>query len=493
MNRGELRASAAQRISYRSDIDADMTADLNNRINEAQKKLASDVPGALLPDTENVVLLKEYTHTTMDRTLDASSDLWVLKLGVADPTNPTYPQPVTDGTWDWIYHLEITDPDGVLHRRVVREIWEGEPIAQGEYGMLYLSLDRPWRNTTDTEMTFRLYVPEFFCKDDVMSVVSGGVWDRAHAKLHVLPASFLDFYYGSDEVQGRAKGPPAYLRRGRHVQVEAPTKAPVATVADGNTWAGPHPWVQARFVYTYVKGKRDAEFLSPGGSYDPMLESSPSPVSNSVSITSNSAKIVLSGLPNIDFMQNFGITGTLRKGHSGIRKRIYVYIDAINSGAGFSTDSIEAQGVAVYLGEVDGLATTFAWDGSVIPEYDRRIPESHGYFAHSMTPANDQRYEVDFQVRRRPRDLLTDNDATRLLPSADEALITLVMAAFQEMLGKNAEAAILRDTYTKIEVPKLQATVGNPEHVIPGATWGEPSQRTRAGAWWGRSQPPFTS
>lgn len=493
MNRGDLRNIAAQRISYRSDIDDDMIEDLNKRINEAQKILVSDVPGALLPDTENVVLLKDYTNVTMNRTLDATSDLWVLAMGVADPTSTTYPQPVTDGTWDWLYHLEITDSDGVLHRRVVREIWEGEPGGHDAYGMLYLSLDRPWRNTTDTAMTFRLHVPEFFCKDDVMSVLSGGVWDRSHTKLHVLPASFLDFYYGDEDVQGRSKGPPVYLRRGRHVQVEAPTKAPVAVLQDQQTWEGPHPWVTCRFAYTYVKGKRDAEYLSPGGSYDPMQESSPSPISNSVTLDTNVAKIRLTGLPNIDFMQNFGIMGTLRKGHSGIRKRIYVYIDAINEGAGFGTDSIEAQGVPVYLGEVDGETTTFSWDGSVIPEYDRRMPESHGYFAHSMSPHQDQRYEVDFRVRRRPRDLLTDNDTTRLLPSAEEALIKLVMAAFQEMLGKPAEAAALRDEYIKIEVPKVQAGIGNPEHVIPGAIWGEPSQRTRSGPWWGRNQTPFTS
>ena len=485
MNREALRNAACQRIGWRSDVDADTIAEQNNRIDDAMKILASDVPGALLPDTENVVLLKDHTSTSMARTIDATGDLWVLNFGgVAVPPMEAL---VVDGTWDGgIYHLEITDPRGVIHRRVVREVWWSAIT-----NLFLVSIDRPWGNALDTGMTFRMYQPEFFFRDDVMEVLAGGVWDRAHTTLRTLPANFME-YYSEGDIKGRSLGPPAYLQRGRHVQVEAPTKAPVATAADQTTWVGPHPWVTCRFVYTYVKGKRDAEFLSPGGSYDPMLESSPSPISNSVTVDSLGETIVLSGLPNIDFMQNFGITGTLRKGRSGIRKRIYVYIDAIGAGAGFGTDSIEAQGVPIYIGEVDGETTTFSWDGSVIPEYDRRMPESHGYFAHTMGPHQDQRYEVDFRVRRRPRALSTNQDAPRILPSAEEALIVLVEAAFLEMTKRNEEAALKRKVYLTIELPKVQSGIGNSEHMIPGVPWGQPSLRARRSPWWNGRAGPFT-
>lgn len=481
MNRKDWRRIVLRRVSWRSDLSQDTIDDVNEQLNLAQKKLASDCPGAFRPDTECIVLLPDVTDASSGRTMAATVDPWVMDFGLVSSGEAF----VTDGTWDGLYHLEAADGDGQLHRRQIREFWSADSPADG-LPHYFAALDRPWRSVADTGMSFRLHQPEFFFRDDVTEVLDGAAWALNRTQLVPIPEDFLA-HYGEHDYRGNAKGPPDYLVRGRQFQLDAPTKTP--TLArdthdnPGYPWLGPHPLVTCRMVYTYVWGKKDAELLAPQGSYDPLWESSPSPVSNSVTMPDGTMRLKLTGLPNIDFMQGFDTTGTLRKGHSGIRKRIYVYIDGIVAGGGFGTDSIEAQGVPLYLGEVDGNVTEFTWDGSTLPDYKRRLPESQGYYAHRMATHQDKRYEIDFRVRRRPRDLGTEYDAPPLLVNGDEALVRLGMSYVNELQKKPDDAARDFKIYEEQELPRVFKLINNAEKVVPGVPWGYPSVRVRRNPW----------
>ena len=82
----------------------------------------------------------------------------------------------------------------------------------------------------------------------------------------------------------------------------APNRAPVATVPNQDPpdpWLGPEPPGTFKYRYTYVWGRKDTDIRAPGGAYDPMLESSPGPESNSVVMTGTANVVVLSNLVNI--------------------------------------------------------------------------------------------------------------------------------------------------------------------------------------------------
>jgi len=483
VNRKLLRTKVGRRLSWRADIDADSIAAFNEAINDAQKKLAGDCPSAFMPDEESIVLYPDYTNGTMGRTLAATTDPYVLTFG-ASPGAAGTSEPVVDGTWDGIYHLEITDPTGQAHRRQTREFWKAT-VAGGPAGdQIFVSLDRPWRNSTDSGMAFRLHQPEFFFRDDVMEVLDGGIWDQTGAHLVALPEHFMRFYNDQD-YRGNRTARPEYLVRGRHFQLDAPLTPPLAVRAEQlGPWVGREPIGRFRFMYTYASGKKDAERQSPVGGYDPMWESSPSPASEAITLTDASQLIQIKGLPNIDYMQDFDpiAGGTLRAGRSGVYKRLYVIRETTDTTGAF-VDEVEPLGVPMFLGNVEGNVVQTTWDGSVIPVYTRRLPEVQGYFAHRMVPHQNQRYEVDFRVRRRPRDLGHDGDAPRVHPDAEEALVLLCCYFCAKLDKQYDEADKALEQYTgspakniEGELPKFMRQHGNPVRVIPGGIWTPPGR-----------------
>lgn len=490
MNRKDWRRKTLKRLSAYTDTDTEFITDCNERLDEAQKRLAGDVPAIVMPDKETVYLWKDRTDVTMLRKMAATTDLWVLDLGITTTLGAL--APMTDGTWDGVMHLEITDPTGIVHRRQAREFFTRSVPPFLNYAV---TLDRPWRNTTDTNMAFRIYQPEFFLRDDVMQLLDGAIWDASHSYLGTLPEAALA-YRDETDFRGDANGRPEKMHRGRRFQLDAPATAPVAALDTGDNpavpWLGPHPIGTYRFLYTYAWGKKVPEYAAPQGSFDPVWESSPSPISNALVMSGATMRILLSKLPNIDFMQNFDpVPAALRNGHSGIYKRIYVIIDAVNT-AGPFVDDVEALAVPTFLGEVSGEVVTFTWDGSVIPEYKRRCPESQGYFAYSMYPHQDEDFEVDFRVRRRVRNLGHDYDAPNIDPDGEEALLALGRAYIAQMLKNDVEAEKALAWYEQTEKPRLLAHKSSPAEVVPPRPWGYNSLAARRDPWWGR-QKPFTS
>ena len=121
---------------------------VRSALNSALDRLAGDVPEALVPDEEHVVLRAETDSATHNLAINYHTDNRVLRItdtaGVnlgnssADATSKTWYANTfkSDGTWDGIMHLEVKDTAGTWHRRQSREWW-----VDGE--VVYVSIDRP--------------------------------------------------------------------------------------------------------------------------------------------------------------------------------------------------------------------------------------------------------------------------------------------------------------------------------------------------------------
>lgn len=471
MNRKLLRKRVLSRRNWKVDTDTEALAEVNDAINDAMHHLVRDCPAAIMPDTEHVTLLPDRTNLTMGRTLETTTDAWVLSLGGTGL--PDAESPVIDGTWDGMYHLEITDEDGVKHRRVARTFFSAV------YGVnTYLvTLDRPWTASAQVGMAFRMYAPYFYVKDDVVDLGVGDIWDETGAMLEIIP-EFVVHANGDRNKMGRSVGRPETICRGPHKQIQGPLTAPVLSSV-ATAWAGREPQGRFRACFTFCVGKKPDTWESERGELDPRWESSPSPLSEAFSLSGGTTSLVIGGMPNVDYMLGFDPDPTtiLRSQQSGIRKRIYLVRETIAANA-TDVEAVEAWGVPMFLAEISGKLDSLTWTGTTIPDLERRAPDSSGYFGYEMVPHQDQAYEVDFNVRRNPTALAHDGDTPRLHPVAMEALLLLAEHYVAKLDNAKEAAKDALDLYYRPggALDSLHKNFANVSQIIPGATWaGTPS------------------
>jgi len=207
---------------------------------------------------------------------------------------------------------------------------------------------------------------------------------------------------------------------------------------------------------------------------EPRYESSPSPVSSKITVTEidfndaytvtryPSVKIVL---PNIEYALGFlgeitplsGPLGTRKSLHqSGIHVRIY----RRRLSANFDNYSTVQYGVPLSktvtgLQKLDIpsafflLAETrldevnngiFYDNGEILPDYSRRLRDTHGYQTFACYPRPDKRYVLDIRCLRRPTKLVDDEDAPRIHAEATNVLIQRAMILLYENMGEMAKA-----------------------------------------------------
>ena len=470
MNRGTIRSTVLSRRSWHADVDPAFLAEVNTVcIDGATKRLASEVPEAFLPDIETVFLLGDRDQSTLSRTIAATSDPYVLSLGsVGSSANVS-----TDGTWDGLYHVEVFDATlgatSTVLRRQCREFFTA-PHPTTAVSTYYVTIDRPWRNNTDSGFSFRLFQPSFYLRDNVTELVDGRVFDTSRQLLVTLPEGFAR-RTSREDYRGQNKGRPEGFTRGEYFQLAAPNRTPSVTVpvVAGDTWVGPEPLGTFTYRYTYVWGKKNFESAAPGGSYDPVWESAPSPETSSINVPTTSASPVISVMANIDHQLGFGDASTLRYTHSGLRKRIYRARTGVTSGGGFE-QNVEYPGIYFFLAEVDGSVTPSTDDGSKIPDYHRRLPESRGYYSWSSMPHQDTAYEIDLRVYRRPLSLLVDSDAPPIHPDFDDMFENLVLARLCEM-DKSPDASALYEAKYQERLLAYRAKEANPAAFVPPEPW----------------------
>ena len=432
-----LGALRARLFNYRAWDSTGPTLDgrVREAMNTALDRISGDVPEAVVPDDEHVVLLPDAVGeaSDVDARIATTSDTRVLEFTDPSgaPLTPSSPWvPATDGSLDGIMHFEIVDTKGQRHRRQSREFWIQKP-GGGAPDRYYVSIDRPWDLGTMSGLKFRMHQPEFFVTDDVTRVLEPArIYDETRQQMWAIDTGGA---YRQDLVDfiGEDKARPYRFWRGRHFQVPAPTTAPTLAASEQGVapWAGPEWEGTFRFCYTYVWGRKEQEWQSaPGGIRDPQWESAPSPLSTTFSHAgSNAGRSIRITGTNIDAMMDFGESSTLRYSRSGMRLRIYVARDSVISTTPYGTgfNRVETNGKFYLLAEIEPVSGVYVWNGSAIPDYQRELKHSTGYYAYSVYPHQDQRYELDFRVQRLPKALKNDQDTVPIQRDAVMAYIEL--------------------------------------------------------------------
>ena len=217
---------------------------LDNRIraalNLALDRIAGDIPEALVPDEEHIVLLPDVDGQAdvisskvctfdNDKRLLYFVDTAGVSIGAA--ASATSWTPTVTGEWDGIMHLEITDSTGRIRRRQSREWFKVTSNATLFY---VVSLDRPMPDiiAANAGQDFRIHQPEFFFADDVMEVLEPAkIFDSSRQKVTKIATSSAnrdDLF----DFQGSATGRPHTCWRDRHFQIPAPTQAPAIVEVD---------------------------------------------------------------------------------------------------------------------------------------------------------------------------------------------------------------------------------------------------------------------
>ena len=474
MNVGEwVDAGLTLRGWKPSEVATEFKDDAKKMFQLCLDKIAGDAPQAFVSVQERAVLLPQYLGTkTGGILLSTTADPYVLKFTPNTAlASPPRPYPNTDGTWDGIYHLEFTTSDKVIHRRQCREFWKVANLATAD-DTYYVSLLTPFVGTA-TSMEFRLYTPEFFLRSNITRVEDGVLFTGTRERVFLRP-NFFSNRRLIEDINGLVVGRPEFMVRGRHFQLQAPTRTPVLDLIDEN-WLGPEAPGTFSYRYTYVWGKKDSEYLAPGGASDPQWESAPSPESNKA-VSLDAGPTIRVTMPNIDWMSNFGDAATLRYGHSGLRKRIYRARYTATAGG---TLPIEEDGVYHFIQEVDGLTTTWTDNGTVIPDYLRRLPEINGYYAYSMYPYQNIQYEVDLRCFRRPERLFHDQDAPEVEAAAESALMCLFLSKLA-LLDKKIEESVKYEADYKEEIGTFVKIMGVRARTLPQEAY----QGRRSGAYY---------
>lgn len=468
MNRADIREAAAfERSMIVNPNDTEKIKRLNTLIDLATRRFAAEHAEAFVPDVEYIVLLPDMTDKTVKRTVATTADTRVLQFsGAFDGV--TYP---TNGSWDGLYHVEVVEADGTIHRYQCLEFWIDTDLVGTQF--YRVSLARPV-DFAGSGLAWRLHMPAFWLHSDVARINQGQLYLDAPGQTLPLPRDHFVATRRTD-FRGGQNSQPLYYWRDQHYQVPAPSRVPNINVTAGviAVW-GPEPIGQFEYCFTYCWGHRDRERLAPGGYQEPVWESAPSPVS-AVAAPAVTSTVEVT-LPDIAWMTDFNVAGTLRQGHSGLYKRLYRR--RLTTGTTPSHGSIEAPNVFQHLTFVDDTVTLFVDDGSIIPDYYRRLPEAQGYYAWNPWPHQDKRYELDLWVQRTPGALANDSDAPKIHASHLPMFVALVASFFAK--EDNDPAGQTRHEKEYMDLAKAyEQQQGNPSRYVPPRPWGGYSPRLR--------------
>jgi hypothetical protein len=418
---------------------------VNEWINRAYMQVAQDAPFLFFDDEIRWAVHDDKVPTLSTDTLTAASvgDAWVLETNLAVGTTDAL---VWESDRSWagralLLTVPNTSPEELELIRI-REVWTSG-------GNIRVSLERPWRNITDTSIEYRVVSDEFTFPDDLIELKQASLFEDSSTyprPLNVVGqanAEFSAYPHNSDFSSG---GVPRAMYRREFQSLAAPTQAPKVATVDG-TWVGPEPTGQFEYLFTYVWGQQEVWSHGPGPEtqttltpqserYEPYWESPPSEFAAEVDNTAGAGlnRPIQLTLPNIDFTLGFGDAGTARYGRSGVRKRIY------RRRKGTSDNTIEAPNTFFLLDEVDGLTTAYNDDGSVTPDYRRPLREVHGYQTFRLYPRPSRRYRLVLRATRRPRPLSDDADTPVLTRDGVEVLIERTMMYLYESQGNAAMA-----------------------------------------------------
>ena len=99
-------------------------------------------------------------------------------------------------------------------------------------------------------------------------------------------------------------------------------------------------------------------------------------------------------------------------------------------------------------------------NGEIIPDYNRRLRDIHGYQTIAFYPRPDQRYPVALRCIMRPQELRDEDDHPLIHDEAMDILIERAMSFFYESLG-NAQLSVASRAKYQAELMTLSNRYGD--------------------------------
>ncbi len=358
---------------------------------------------------------------------------------------------------------------------------------------------------------YRVYTQDYYLPDGIIEIKSARVLGNNKPNRLTFIGQAEAEEAGFVNEQAPDVGIPVYAFRGQTFSLPAPNTAPaVSTALAGNPWLGPEPPGEFEYCYTICFGVRP--LVSPGIAYwaheaigwrevapgsdltlgdpdsaavlrrrDPLWESPPSPVSDAITVSPPTATPAHSmgaqlTIPNIEYQLGFGLVGrtsvgglntVFRRnnvGASGWHIRVYrrrksadftryTELGATISGQSVTyltkldiQDSFHLM-YEVRFEDVDG----FSWvdNGTVLPDYQRRLRPTNGYQAIRLWPRPDDSYSIELRCIRSPEPLLSDQDAPKVQNGAIKLIVDYAAALMLEKLNEPDIAALRRADYQR--------------------------------------------
>lgn len=456
-NLAGLRQAVFNQLDWSPSQDALAKERVDEMIDRAYMRLVQDAPFLFFEDEQRMGVHPDRgAASATDLLRVADGDAWVLEteLLVGDPGALVWE---SDREWGARYLLltipnpVVTEPDEV-HLIRIREVFFTQPPSR-----VRISLEQPWRNTTDTGIEFRVISDEFTLPDDVLEVRNLSLVEETSAypyPLACIGQSQAEYATFPNNNRLQTAGPPRSYYRREHKTIPAPHHAPVTSVNPGG-WVGSEATGTFEYLITYTWGRQEIWSHNPSPEsqaalapvserYEPYFESGPSKVSNPTVVPVGGATSVDLTLPNIDFIEGFGDPATPRFNRSGFRKRIYRRRVATDDPL-----TSEVSNAFLLLDEVEGDVTTYTDDGTRTPDRRRPFRAVHGYQTFRLYPRPERRYELVLRTIRRPATLVDDNDVPRIHRDGIDCLLLRTLVYIYENQGNAAMAGYCTAEYDK--------------------------------------------
>jgi len=423
-------------------------------INRAYFRMAEEAPFLFFESEIRMAIDPDVNKASSTDLLSvAGADAWTLEtdLAVGAAGSTTWN---SDRIWDGrTIQLYDKDQDRWL-KYTIREVWQ-------QSNRYKISLDRPWKNNTDTGIDWFVETHEFNIPQDAIEVRSLTLQrSNLSCPLSILGQDSAEWSSVANSGRNVSKGLPRWAFRREHKSLRAPTFDPVTTL--GGSWSGPEPTGKFEYRFTYVWGKQEIWFHNPGpqtqstqtatsARYQPYLESPPSTktaIADNTTISGGAYDAIAVSLPNIDFMLGFDDNTTERYHRSGIKKRIYRRrVSEGPTPLPYTTSNVEQPDDFFLLDEVDGHITTFLDTGANTPDYGVPLQPVHGYQTIRLWPTPDANYTIEVRCIRRPKALTDEQDYPLIHEDAMDCLITRALAYLYESQGNAAMAQYSLTSY----------------------------------------------
>ena len=252
-------------------------------------------------------------------------------------------------------------------------------------------------------------------------------------------------------------------------------------------------------------------------------ESAPSPasatVANGIVAQANDRTAIKVNIPDIEYALGFSMKGRIwdgaassawertSHGMSGWHVRIwrrrltvdwdkYTTQDDAATPGGQTVDTLEVGQTLEFkddfylLAEMkidDGNDGVFYDRGELVPDYNRRLRDVHGYETIQFYPLPDNRYEADLRIVRRPQKLVDESDTIEVHAEALEAFICRVTAIAYEAEGNSAKKKdSLKDYEHHLKTVKKRYGLVIPASQVTLKRPGRAFRRRRAHShrWW---------